>query len=69
MYIYSIMPSLNNTIHSNTIAGQIYNRGVNTGPLNIQRGFVGITMNSFPMLRRIGRFNTRHGLKREIYLL
>ena len=47
------MPRLNNTIHSTTIAGQIYNRGV---PPNAN-GFVQVTMNNFQMMKNIARYD------------
>lgn len=46
------MPRLNNTIHSTTVAGQIYNRGVPP----YAHGFVQVTMNNFQMMKQISRY-------------
>lgn len=50
------MPSLNNTIHSTTIAGQIYSRGNAFYPPGYRENFVRITTQNFQMLRQIVRF-------------
>jgi len=50
------MPSLNNTIHSTTIAGQIYSRGSAFYPPLYRDNFVRITCNNFQMLRQVVRF-------------
>ena len=47
------MPRFNNTIHSTTVAGQIYSRGVP----NAVHGFVGLTLNNYSMLRQIVRYD------------
>ena len=50
------MPSLNNTIHSTTIAGQIYSRGTGFYPPIYRDNFVRITCQNFQMLRQIARY-------------
>jgi hypothetical protein len=50
------MPSLSNTIHSTTIAGQIYSRGNAFYPPVYRDNFVRITTQNFQMLRQIARF-------------
>ena len=47
------MPGFNNTIHSTTIAGQVYTRGVPTTTNN----YVYLTMNNFSFVRRVARFD------------
>ena len=51
------MPSLNNTIHSTTIAGQIYSRGSVFYPPVYRQNFVRITMQNFQMIKQIARFD------------
>jgi prephenate dehydrogenase len=50
------MPNLNNTIHSTTIAGQIYSRGSAFYPPVYRDNFVRITTQNFQMLRQIARY-------------
>jgi hypothetical protein len=61
------MPGLNNTIHSTTIAGQIFNRSVNTFPTFVKSNFVRTTMNNFSMFRRIRRFDKSHRVNSNLY--
>jgi len=53
------MPSLNNTIHSSTIAGQVYYRGTAFYPPEYRRNFVLSTMQNFQMMKQIARFDKR----------
>lgn len=61
------MPGFNNTIHSTTIYGQIFSRGIRNLPRENQQNFVGTTMNSFPMLKQISRFDKAVALKRGFH--
>jgi hypothetical protein len=51
------MPSLGNSIHSTTIYGQIYRRGVDFYPPFYGKNFVYITTQNFQMLKQVARFN------------
>jgi hypothetical protein len=51
------MPGLTNTIHSSTISGQIYSRGVEFYPQGYSKNFVHITTNNFQMLKQMSRFD------------
>jgi len=51
------MPGFSNTVHSSTIAGQIYSRGVNFYPQVYSKNFVHITTNNFQMLKQIARYD------------
>ena len=53
------MPSLSNSIHNTTIAGQIYSRGTSFYPPIYRNNFVQITMNNFQMMKQISRFETK----------
>jgi len=50
------MGRFNNSIHSTTIAGQIYNRGTAFYPREYRENFVAITCNNFQMIKQIARF-------------
>lgn len=54
------MPSLNNSIHSTTIYGQVYRRGVAFYPPLYRDNFVYITMQNFQMMKQIARFQKAH---------
>jgi len=51
------MPGFNNTVHSSTISGQIYTRGVEFYPPGYSKNFVHITTNNFQMLKQIARYD------------
>ena len=50
------MGRFNNSIHSTTIAGQIYYRGLGAYPREFRDNFVAITCNNFQMVKQIARF-------------
>jgi len=57
------MPSLGNSIHSTTIYGQIYRRGVDFYPPFYRKNFVYITTQNFQMLKQVARFNIAQNRK------